>query len=97
MAHSLSSVTPSFPDGKVRSRAETAGTFRSHALVRPMVLAMALLGGAWAVPVEAEELEYEPDVVLVIKEKAFHMVKGNAPKENSLHPASGSGRHAGVA
>ena len=87
MAHSLSSVTPSFPDGKVQSRAETAGTFRSHVLVRPMVLAMALLGGAWAVPVEAEELEYEPDVVLMIKEKAFHMVKGNAPKENSLHPA----------
>ena len=37
-------------------------------------------GWAWAltaVPLQAAEPEYdEPDVILVIKEKAFHMVKG---------------------
>lgn len=74
-------------DGTVESKAASADTSRSHAFVRPMLLAMMLVGGAWAAPVQADELEYEPDVVLVIKEKAFHMVKGNAPKENTLHPA----------
>jgi len=74
-------------DGTVEPKAASADTSRSHAFVRPMLLAMVLVGGAWATPVQADELEYEPDVVLVIKEKAFHMVKGNAPKENSLHPA----------
>ena len=73
-------------DGMVKSVVETPGTSRKRALVRRMVLAVVLAGGAWAAPVQAEELEYEPDVVLVIKEKTFHMVKGNAPKENSLHP-----------
>src|SRR5215471_20362779 len=85
MAHGWSSVTPPLPEGKIKFWAQTVST--RHALVRPMVLAMVLVGGAWAAPVQAEELEYEPDVILVIKEKAFHMVKGNAPKENSLHPA----------
>src|SRR5918996_397635 len=87
MAHGLSSVTRPLQKGKVKSTAEGARVTASHACVRPMVLAMLLLGGAWAAPVIAEELEYEPDVILVIKEKAFHMVKGNGPKENSLHPA----------
>ena len=74
-------------DGTVEPKATSADTSRSHAFVWPMLLAMVLVGGAWAAPVQADELEYEPDVVLVIKEKAFHMVKGNAPKENALHPA----------
>src|SRR5690242_14247053 len=74
-------------DGTVESKAASADTFRIHALVRPMVFAIVLIGVAWAASVQAEEREYEPDVVLVIKEKAFHMVKGSAPKENSLHPA----------
>jgi len=74
-------------DGTLEPKAASADTSRLHTFVRPMLLAMVLVGGAWAAPVQADELEYEPDVVLVIKEKAFHMVKGNAPKENSLHPA----------
>jgi len=87
MRHGWSSVALSLPKGIGASRAESAGSVRSHAFVRPMVLAMVLVGGSWAALVHAEELEYEPDVILEIKERAFHMVKGNAPKENSMHPA----------
>jgi len=64
----------------------------SHVLVlvpRPMVLAVVLSGWAWALaasPLQAEEREYdEPDVILVIKEKTFQMVKGNAVGEDSPH------------
>ena len=66
----------------------TSVTSRSNALLPAMIVAMTLLAGAWAVPVQAEELPNdEPDVILEIKEKAFHMIKGHAPAETSLHPA----------
>ena len=39
-----------------------------------------------AVPLQAAEREYdEPDVILVIKEKTFQMVKGNAAGTDSPH------------
>jgi len=56
-------------------------------LVPLMVLAMVLTGGSCGAFAQAEEREYEPDVILVIKEKAFHMVKGNASGQHSEHPA----------
>jgi hypothetical protein len=34
----------------------------------------------------AAELEYEPDVILVMKDQAFHVVKGEAPGRDSQHP-----------
>jgi hypothetical protein len=37
---------------------------------------LGLTGGLAAVLADEGEREYEPDVILVIKEKAFHMVKG---------------------
>ncbi len=53
-----------------------------------MALAIVLTGLLGAALADAEERDaYEPDVVLVIKEKAFHMVKGNSPGGNSVHPA----------
>jgi len=55
--------------------------------VSPLVLAATLLIWAWpAVLLQAEEREYDADVILVIKEKAFHVVKGNASVDDSLHP-----------
>lgn len=42
-----------------------------------MILLLGLAGGSHGALAEALEREYEPDVILVIKEKAFHMVKGN--------------------
>ena len=57
---------------------------------RPMVLTVVLAGWAWAlaaVHLQAAEHEYdEPDVILVIKEKAFQVVKGNAMADDSPHP-----------
>src|SRR5262245_9686152 len=51
-------------------------------------VALVLTGFPCAAPAGAEEREYdEPDVVLVIKEKAFHMIKGNPSGGNSVHPA----------
>ncbi|MBU6481219.1 MAG: hypothetical protein KGS09_11825 [Nitrospirae bacterium] len=53
-----------------------------------MVLVVVLSGWAWApVLIQAAELEYEPDVILVIKEKTFHMVKGKVLGEGSPHLA----------
>jgi hypothetical protein len=34
----------------------------------------------------AEHVEYEPDVILIIKEKAFHMLKGTPSAEHAIHP-----------
>lgn len=56
-------------------------------LVPLMVLAMILTGGSPGAFAQGDEREYEPDVILVIKEKAFHMVKGNASGQHSEHPA----------
>lgn len=56
-------------------------------LVPLMVLAMVLTGGSRGAFAQADEREYEPDVILVIKEKAFHMVKGNTSGQHSEHPA----------
>ena len=83
MAHGLSSVTP--PLREARSESRTAGA--CFTVVQFMVLATVLAGGACVALARAEEPEYEPDVILVIKEKAFHMVKGKSAGENSLHPA----------
>ncbi|MBU6432850.1 MAG: hypothetical protein KJS98_05985 [Nitrospirae bacterium] len=53
-----------------------------------MVLVVVLSGWAWApILIQAAELEYEPDVILVIKEKTFHMVKGKVVGEDSPHLA----------
>lgn len=86
MAHGSPCVTGPAREGRTESRSESACPSRTLALViRPMVLVVVLSGWA-AVLIQAAEPEYEPDVILVIKEKTFHMVKGNALGENSLHP-----------
>jgi hypothetical protein len=87
MAHGWPCVTGSAREGRTESRRARAGPSRSLALViRPMVLAVVVSGWAWAaVLIQAAELEYEPDVILVIKEKAFHVVKGNAAGKDSPH------------
>ena len=87
MAHGLSNVTHPLREAKDESGGESAYSSRLHAFGQLAVLLMMLTGGAWTALAHAEELEYEPDVVLVIKEKAFHMVKGNASGDNSVHPA----------
>lgn len=70
------------------SKSESACPLRTLALVvRPLVLVVVLSVWAWpSVLIQAAEVEYEPDVILVIKEKAFHVVKGNASVEDSEHP-----------
>ena len=52
-----------------------------------VVLSLVWTGGLDASLAYAEEPEYEPDVVLVIKEKAFHMLKGSPSGNHSVHPA----------
>jgi hypothetical protein len=52
-----------------------------------MVLVVGSAGGAHPALAEAVEPEYEPDVVLVIKEKAFHMVKGVPLPDHLGHSA----------
>ena len=44
-------------------------------------------GGSPAALADATEPEYEPDVILVIKEKAFHMVKGTPLTDHLGHSA----------
>lgn len=66
----------------------TARSERAYVPFLPFVaLAIVLTGLSCAALAHAEEDEYEPDVILVIKEKAFHMLKGNSSGGNSLHPA----------
>lgn len=48
------------------------------AFVIPLVLGLGMAGVSWA-----EELLYEPDVVLVMKDKMFHVIEGAQPG-NSL-------------
>jgi len=55
-------------------------------VLRPVVLTAVLSGWAWTGASQAAEPEYEPDVSLVIKEKAFHVVKGNVVEDDSPHP-----------
>src|SRR5262245_36924175 len=56
-------------------------------VLRPIVLTVVLSGWAWTgASSQAAEPEYEPDVSLVIKEKAFHVVKGNVVEDDSPHP-----------
>ena len=52
-----------------------------HALVIPMAFAAVLYGEGWS-PMRtwATELEYDPDVILVMKDQAFHVLKGGAPE-----------------
>jgi hypothetical protein len=83
MAHGLSYVTR--PLREARSESRSAGACSTF--LQLMVLAVVLAGGVCVALAQAEEAEYEPDVILVIKEKAFHMVKGKSAGENSLHPA----------
>ena len=52
-----------------------------------MILALILTGGWYGAFAHAEEPEYEPDVILVIKEKAFRMVKGTSSGQDAAHPA----------
>jgi hypothetical protein len=87
MAHGSPCVTGPAREGRMESVSESTCPSRTLALViRPMVLVLVLSGWAWAaVLVQAAELEYEPDVILVIKEKTFHMAKGNAAGEDSPH------------
>jgi hypothetical protein len=89
MAHGWPCVTDPAREGRTESRRESAGLSQSLALgIRPLVLAVVLSSWAWAaVLIQAAELEYEPDVILVIKEKTFHMVKGNAAGEDAPHLA----------
>lgn len=49
------------------------------------LVAVVLVWGP-AVTGSAEEIEYDPDVVLVIKDKAFHVLKGAAPDQTLQHP-----------
>ena len=83
MAHGLSYLTRPLRGARNESRSAGACSL----FVQFMVLALVLAGGACVALAQAEEPEYEPDVILVIKEKAFHMVKGKSAGENSLHPA----------
>jgi len=46
-----------------------------------MILAIMLSGWALPAALQAAEPEYEPDVTLVIKEKAFHVLKGGAGED----------------
>ena len=79
MAHGLSYLTRSLREARNESRNASACSL----FVQLMVLALVLAGGANVALAQAEEPEYEPDVILVIKEKAFHMVKGKSAGENS--------------
>lgn len=56
------------------------------AMVIPLVLSAVVLG--WGLPVGslADTLEYEPDVVIVMKEKAFHVIKGAEPDKTPPYP-----------
>src|SRR5215475_6650021 len=90
MVHGSPCVTGLAREGRMELGSKSVCS--SHVLVlvpRPMVLAVVLSGWAWALaasPLQAEEREYdEPDVILVIKEKTFQMVKGNAVGEDSPH------------
>jgi len=93
MAHGWPCMTGPARERKteIRRERERARLFRSLALViRPLALLVVMLTGWWAWPavlIQAAEPEYEPDVILVIKEKTFHMVKGTAMGGDSLHPA----------
>lgn len=89
MAQGWPCVTGPAREGRRESRSESTCPSRSLALlIRPMVLVVVLSGWAWApVLIQAAELEYEPDVILVIKEKTFHMVKGKVLGEGSPHLA----------
>ena len=82
MVHGLSQITR--PLRGARNEFRSAGA--CSLFLQFMVLALVLAGGASVALAQAEEPEYEPDVILVIKEKAFHMVKGKSAGENS-HPA----------
>ena len=55
-----------------------------------MVLLLGLFGSTGGSPTalaNPAEVEYEPDVILVIKEKAFHMVKGTPLTDHLGHSA----------
>src|SRR5215831_20338013 len=73
---------------RMELRRERACLSRPLGLVLgPVVFTVALSGWAWTgAPPQAAEPEYEPDVSLVIKEKAFHVVKGNVVEDDSPHP-----------
>ena len=88
MTHRVPCGAATTQERSTELRSESAGPSRSLALVfRPVVLTVVLSGWAWtgASP-QAAEPEYEPDVSLVIKEKAFHVVKGNVVEDDSPHP-----------
>jgi hypothetical protein len=87
MAHEWPCMRGLAREGMTESRRASVCLSRTLALViRPMVLVVMLCGwtGA-AVLVQAAEPEYEPDVILVIKEKTFQMLKGNASGEGLPH------------
>src|SRR5215510_12529208 len=88
MTHRVPCVAATAQERRTELRSESAYPSRSLALVfRPVVLTVVLSGWAWTgAPLQAAEREYDPDVSLVIKEKAFHVVKGNVVEENSPHP-----------
>jgi hypothetical protein len=59
--------------------------------MKPILIAIVLGGWVWTAAVlHGAEREYEPDVTLVIKEKAFHVVKKSdsreALRDGSPHP-----------
>jgi len=88
MTHRVPCGAATAQERRTELRSESACPSRSLALVfRPVVLTVVLSGWAWtgASP-QAAEPEYEPDVSLVIKEKAFHVVKGNVVENDSPHP-----------
>lgn len=87
MAHGWPCMTGPAREGRTESRSESACLSRTLALVvKPIVLVVVL--SCWAtILLQAAELEYEPDVILVIKEKTFHMIKGNAAGDDAPHLA----------
>src|SRR5262245_993860 len=88
MTHRVICVAATAQERRTELRSESACPSRCLALVlRPVVFTVALTGWAWTgAPPQAAEREYEPDVSLVIKEKAFHVVKGNVVQEDSPNP-----------
>ncbi len=67
-----------------------------HACVISVALAVVLLGSAGPSeltqvappdPTQAAEFEYEPDVILVMKDQTFHVVKGAAMKGEPQRPS----------
>lgn len=82
MAHGRIGMKGTVREATTSSRSANALPSRCLKLaIRPMILAIMLSGWALSAALQAAEPEYEPDVTLVIKEKAFHVLKGGAGED----------------